>query len=91
MSETIEVTIRLFGAFRKYDDGKPLQLIVPASATVVVIKEKLGEALAKKFPAFSDLALIGDSVLANDNRIMNPQDRLETGAVLAILPPVCGG
>jgi molybdopterin converting factor small subunit len=80
----IQITMRLFGAFRKY--GENVSFAVPAGCTVTAVKEKLAEVLK-----LSDKKLLMDSVLANDNEIIDGCAALTRDSSLAILPPVCGG
>jgi len=80
----INITLRLFGAFRKY--GEKVTFTVPAGCTVAVVKERLAEVLQS-----ADKNLIRDSVLANDNEIIDGGAVLSKDSHLAILPPVCGG
>lgn len=84
MTDTINITIRLFGAFRKY--GDTLELALPPGCDVAAIKAQL----ANKLDA-GDAALVADSAIANDNAIINAGQVFTENAVLAILPPVCGG
>ncbi|MCE9508693.1 MAG: MoaD/ThiS family protein [Alphaproteobacteria bacterium] len=80
----IQITMRLFGAFRKY--GENVSFAVPAGCTAAAVKEKLAEVLK-----LSDKKLLMDSVLANDNEIIDSGAVLSEDSHLAILPPVCGG
>ena len=80
----ITITMRLFGAFRKY--GENVIFKVPSGCTATAVKEKLAEVLN-----LSDKNLIHDSALANDNEIMGGDEVLTQDSHLAILPPVCGG
>ena len=80
----ITMTLRLFGAFRKY--GEIIEITLPAGCSVQDIKNKLAE----KFDA-NDGALVHDSAVANDNEIINTDCLFNEDTELAILPPVCGG
>jgi len=90
MSQTIEITIRLFGAFRKFHNA-PLTLFLPAGCSVTDIKTALGHALTSLNPAFADQELLDKSVLADDRAVLAPGATLQQNCQLAILPPVCGG
>lgn len=81
---TIEITMRLFGAFRKY--GEIAHFFVPSGSSVLDIKK----ALVKKLE-LDDPALVHDSAIANDNEIIGGDAVFTQDAHLAILPPVCGG
>lgn len=88
----IELEIRLFGAFRKYEaQCVPLHLCVEEPATVPKIKGALVEKLRSQVSDFSDSQLIEDSALATDRRVLSSGDNVSTTCVLSILPPVCGG
>lgn len=84
MQDDITITIRLFGAFRKYGDA--MKLTLPAGCAVADIKAGLAEKLAS-----NDAALVSDSAIANDNAIIAADTVFTADATLAILPPVCGG
>lgn len=84
MQDNIKVTIRLFGAFRKY--GDVMELTLPTGCAVADIKAGLAEKLAG-----NDAALVTDSAIANDNEIIAADTVFTADATLAILPPVCGG
>lgn len=80
----ITITMRLFGAFRKY--GEKVVFTMPSGCGAAAVKEKLAEVLGHV-----DKNLIHDSALANDNEIIGIDAVLSKDARLAILPPVCGG
>jgi len=84
MSNQIKITIRLFGAFRKY--GDVLELDMPSGSSIADIKSRLAEKLDT-----NDATLVADSAIANDNEIINSGTVFDADATLAILPPVCGG
>lgn len=79
----ITLTIRLFGAFREH--GQQLALSLPQGATAAEVKS----ALAIQLPA--EAALIHDSALADDTQVLDEHAVFSHDAMLAILPPVCGG
>lgn len=81
---TITVTMRLFGAFRKY--GETAVFSVPSGSSVPQVKAGLAAALR-----MDDKTLIDDSALANDNEVIAEDTVFATDCRLAILPPVCGG
>lgn len=83
MSE-IKITIKLFGAFRKY--GQALDLVLPAGSSVQDVKVLLAGKLES-----NDAALVAESALANDNEILSGTEVFNDDTALAILPPVCGG
>jgi len=91
MQSGIDVEISLFGAFRKFDNGRPFILTVPLGAGLHEIRQALGAELAKRYPEFTQQTLIAESALADEQEILRDDYRLKHGAKLAILPPVCGG
>jgi molybdopterin converting factor small subunit len=84
MEQEIVITVRLFGAFRKY--GESVTFRVPSGTSVQGVKERLGSELG-----ISDTALIHDSAIANDDEIVGGNAVFARDSLLAILPPVCGG
>lgn len=88
----IEIEIKLYGPFRKYEDKlSPFFLHLPEAASVDQIKAALTHKLKIKSPDFSDSLLVLDSAIADDRRILLPNDLVSKSCVLSILPPVCGG
>jgi molybdopterin converting factor small subunit len=90
---TVEVDVRLFGAFRKYEP-QAFTLVVPRGTPVRTLRRRLADALRERCPSFADEALLDVSVVADAERILDDGDRLDAGCArlaLAILPPVCGG
>ncbi len=88
----IEIEMRLFGAFRKYQQ-KSVFLKLEAPASVDQVKIALAKRLAEVSPAFgkNEEKLIQDSAIANDQEILLPHLMLHQSCCLSILPPVCGG
>lgn len=80
----ITVTMRLYGAFRQYQDS--ISLTVPSGSKIAAIKEALAQALGPQARN-----LIADSVIANDSTILPAGFAANTDLKLSILPPVCGG
>lgn len=82
--KNVTVNMRLYGAFRKYDDK--IQLSVPWGSPIAVVQKALCQALG---PQSRDLVM--DSVIANDQTILPPEFIIDADSNLSILPPVCGG
>ena len=82
--KNVTVKMRLYGAFRKYDDS--VQLSVPLGSPVTAVQDALCQALG---PQSRDLVM--DSVIANDQTILPPGFIIDADSSLSILPPVCGG
>lgn len=90
MNEPMMLSIRMFGAFRKYHQGT-LSLSLPAGSTAAAVKHAIAAKLRQNNPNFADDDLISQSVLADNQRILNAEESINAPASLAILPPVCGG
>lgn len=91
MTNTLHLTLTLFGAFRQYTQGSSLSLDVPVGTTIVTLRPLLEQALRQRYPQFSNAGLINDSAVADANSILPEDTALTDGMTLAILPPVCGG
>jgi molybdopterin converting factor small subunit len=89
------VEIRLFGAFRRYEEGSPtLHLHVSPGATVRDVKSELARVLSERHPEFTQrdgAQLVSDSAIASETLILADSDPVLHHSKLAILPPVCGG
>ncbi len=87
-----EISIKLFGAFRKYDSGSgELRFSVPSDANVLCIKQRIVAEIEKIEQNPQIKTLVSDSVLANNGRILQESDGLTEDTQFSILPPVCGG
>ena len=80
----VTITMRLYGAFRQYQDS--ISLTVPSGSGIIEIKDALGQALGPQARN-----LVADSVIADDSTILSPNFVADTDLKLSILPPVCGG
>jgi len=90
----MQVTVRLFGAFRDCAPGGELELTVPRGITVAALRGHLDAAIGRACPSFTRRDLVRSSVLASDTEILDESAALGLGAgrvALAVLPPVCGG
>lgn len=90
MNNSMTLSIRMFGAFRKYHQGT-LALVLPTGSTTTAVKDAIAAALRQTNPTFSDSDLIEKSVLADNQRVLTADEEITGTATLAILPPVCGG
>lgn len=91
MTEDITITIQLFGGLRQYGDHNPLVLQAKVGDTVLMIKARLQNTLIQSCAHFDGEDLIARSALANETRILTPDEIINTSGILALLPPVCGG
>jgi molybdopterin converting factor small subunit len=83
----IRVAVKLFGAFRKYGDGREVTLDLEGPMAVREVKQ----ALARKLDAAGVEQLLAESVLATGETILSDDQVIGTECSLAVLPPVCGG
>lgn len=87
MSE-VQVTVKLFGAFRKY--GTELKLSLPKNCLVSKARQLIAEELKKRNGASAEAGLVYESALASETEILRNDCELD-GSSIALLPPVCGG
>ena len=90
MNPPITLSIKLFGAFRKYHAGT-LNVDVAAGSSAQAVKAAIAAALRQANPTFADDELISKSALANHQRVFSNSETIVATTDLAILPPVCGG
>jgi len=86
-----QVEVRLFGAFRKYVPEGRIQITIEEPCSIPVFKAVLFSQLQKIYPEFSDLNLVLESALADENIILTESSVIDVTRQLALLPPVCGG
>jgi len=84
------VTVLLFGAFRQYSDDGKLLLKVSSQGSVAELRKLLSKVLKEKNPMFS-AELLENSVLGNNEKILEEDFLIDGDCELALLPPVCGG
>ena len=82
--KNITVSIRLFGAFRKY--GEVAVLEAPAGIGIGELK-----GLFSTWIGGIEASLVTDSVFADEKEVLAAGVVIEKDANLAVLPPVCGG
>jgi molybdopterin converting factor small subunit len=90
MSLYATLTIRMFGVFKNHHPSH-ITLQIPDGSQVSAIKAALAEQLQQQSPNLFESDWLNQSVLANDQRILSPDEFIHGNATLAILPPVCGG
>ncbi|MGK5082189.1 MoaD/ThiS family protein [Bdellovibrionota bacterium FG-1] len=79
----LKIELRLFGALRKYSDGKTLALEIEGPIRLSEFKEFLEKNLGDP--------LVMDCAFAQDTTILAEDHELTQSGTLAVLPPVCGG
>lgn len=97
----INVEIKLFGAFRKYQKGSAtVSLTLEPPLSVDQVKSALSSYLSQQAHTATSGAstskqeihqLVLDSALANDTEILTKDVMVDQSCRLSILPPVCGG
>ena len=87
----IQIQIKLFGGFRKYENGNDLFLLLKEESSIAEIREVFIERMKIENSNFNETALVFDSVFANEENILMDTDKISQSTILAILPPVCGG
>ena len=85
----IQIKIRLYGSLR--DGVQKSEGVLRVNAPILVSEVK--ERVSSVFDAqdLSWLAVLNDSVLANEVMILTEETLISTDVSLAVLPPVCGG
>lgn len=86
----LQLTIRLFGTFRQFQQD-PVVLTIAPGSTVQAVKNALWAHLQTIRPGFGDPDLLNRSVLSTDELVLADTDTVQVSQTLAILPPVCGG
>jgi molybdopterin converting factor small subunit len=85
----IQIKIRLYGSLR--DGVQKSEGVLRVNAPILVSEVK--ERVSSVFDAqdLSWLAVLNDSVLANEVMILTEDTLISADVSLAVLPPVCGG
>jgi molybdopterin synthase sulfur carrier subunit len=87
---TMQVTIRLFGAFRQFQDEDLLTLDCPGARTISDVRCALDVHGRAHWPGFSS-SLLRTSAFATDEALLRAGSLLPADGRLAIIPPVSGG
>jgi molybdopterin converting factor small subunit len=91
MSKPLNITIKLFGTFRKYFNGQEIILDVKESASIGDVRNQLLNKIRQDYPNAKDIDILHQSVFADTHRVLHDTEILMSNTSLAILPPVCGG
>jgi len=83
--------IQLFGGFRQFENQGKIQIEVSPGITAKEIKEIIFQGFAQHPQVASLRGLLDSSVLATEDTILDPNDKVLETSPLALLPPVCGG
>lgn len=91
MKKNMSVTVRLFGAFRKFGNGRFLDVLVSEGVSVRDLRVILADEIGVLPGGEEGRALVFESALADEDHILEEGELVQAGQMLAILPPVCGG
>jgi molybdopterin converting factor subunit 1 len=81
----MNVSVRLFAGLRDAVGARVLSLELPAGATVVDLKQRLGD----DYPAIREM--LDKAACAMADEYVARDERLRDGAEVALIPPVSGG
>ncbi len=87
------IKVRFFGALRRCADPDGF-FELPVEPGTILSAGDLKRILASEFEKRgfqADLALISESVIADDETILQDHEPVQVREGLAVLPPVCGG
>ncbi|WP_415064237.1 MoaD/ThiS family protein [Bdellovibrio sp.] len=85
----MKIDIKLFGQAKDYFPTSHFQIMSEKeSLTVAEIKMKL---ISQALQPEKSRALIEDSALATEVRVLQNHEQITSGGVIFVLPPVCGG
>jgi molybdopterin converting factor small subunit len=87
------IRVRFFGALRRCADRDGF-FELPVDAGAILSAGELKRILTSEFEKRgfrNDLALVSESVIADDETILQDHEPVQVREGLAVLPPVCGG
>lgn len=85
----MKIDVKLFGQVKDFFPTAHFEVVMDKdSCTVAELKTWLAE---KSLQPEKSRALISDSAVATESRILQSQEIIHYGGVLFVLPPVCGG
>ncbi len=86
-----KVTVQLYGAFRRFGNGRSIEVSINEPVTVSQLRNKMLASLREVAPQFKEEGLLADSAFADAKSLLGETSMVSEGDTLAILPPVCGG
>jgi molybdopterin converting factor small subunit len=86
----MQVTVRLFGTFKKYGDEAHLEFAGANQVIIADVRKVLKQWMSSRDDGSETFKLLDDSVFANDIQVLSDSMSI-SGAYIAVLPPVCGG
>jgi molybdopterin converting factor small subunit len=87
----LEITIRLFGAFRDFAKDPSVLLECAPGTSIAELRQQMQSRLENMRPGAGAEGLLKQSVFADERQVLGEDFRLERSQELAIIPPVCGG
>lgn len=86
----MNVTLQLFGVYRRFQDVESIDLPCPDGATIADLRRALCTYAATHWPDWDD-AIVRRTAFASDEAILHAGDQIPADGRIAILPPVSGG
>lgn len=86
----MQVSIRLFGAFRELHDREQVDVTVPDGGTLDDVRDALCAYADAHWPAFAP-GLLQRSAFASDEAFLHRHSPIPSDGRLALVPPVSGG
>lgn len=86
----MNITLQLFGIYRRFCDLDAINLSCPEGARISDVKAALGVYAAAHWAGW-DAGILHFTVLATSKTLLRDSDQVPSDGQLAILPPVSGG
>ncbi len=91
----MRVSIRLFGAFRRFQERDVLDLEVPVAgetgaATIADVRRAFDAHARMHWPGY-DAGLLRSAALATEDALLRASSPIPADGRLAVIPPVSGG
>lgn len=86
----MQVSIRLFGAFRELHDHDHVEVTVPDGGTLDDVRTALHTYADAHWPSFAP-GLLQRSAFASDEAFLHRHGLIPTDGRLVVVPPVSGG
>ncbi len=87
----LEISIRLFGAFRDFAQNPTVTFECAPGTSISELRQQMESRLENMRPGAGAQGLLKQSVFADERQVLGEEFRLERSQELAIIPPVCGG
>jgi molybdopterin converting factor small subunit len=86
-----QLTLKLFGALRKYGENSMIELQLPKFASVSDLKAVLETYIDGQHPGFKNSGILAECAFATEDRVLAENEAIPETKMIAVLPPVCGG